>query len=82
MVKVALRHYEVLAMLGPQFEALSPTYTLDQDEVPLPEYVIPRLDSFLDDEDNQAARGIKDIKDLAKDNINGLASEERQELEV
>ena len=61
MVKVSLRHYEALGMVQEDFSAWDPKFTRDQDGVPLPEYTIPRLKSFLDQQDDTVeVQGILD----------------------
>ena len=64
MLKVALRTNEVLAMPGTEFTTWSPVYTLDQEGVPLLEFSIPRLKSFLKEEEEagQASTEIKEIE--------------------
>ena len=74
MVKVGLRHYEVLAMCA-DVASWSPTFTIDLDGGPLPEFTIPRLKSFVEgDQDEESASHIRELEAQAKQNPEALAT--------
>ena len=75
LVKVMLRQYEIIAVLEDPLSTYKPVSVADQDNVLLPEFSVPLLKSFFDDEKEETRTELAQIAEDAYKDPKGIARE-------